>query len=306
MISGTAWDNYNLNLKTLGGKNNLHVTVGIVYQNITESIVEITESNNKNNINETGPHQPRRRFDGPFKTIPLFHVNLKSAKFDFDIDTSEKQDGLYTFKEANNLDIIWLITSIYNYIPMFNGFFSDFVEDPLSLTGVAHLDPISQPPMRNDVVTTMNRSLKIAEEREMIYHPVTYDLAVALKAYCIQVLELTKFDNLIILLGPFHIELAFFGGVGTFIADSSLEYPMIESGILAEGSLNGFIKGKFCHRCTRFHQIIANTLEKMLFERFLSETECTEKFVDIIDMMKTNPDNGRLLEISQQEDLYIS
>ena len=63
---------------------------------------------------------------------------------------------------------------------MFNGFFSQFTTDPLPLTLIACMDPISQPPTRNDVVQeTMRRSLKVAEESGMPYHPVSYDLAVA-------------------------------------------------------------------------------------------------------------------------------
>ena len=46
----------------------------------------------------------------------------------------------------------------------------------------------------------------------------------ALKIYCIQAVQAPKFDILIILLGNFHIELAFFGGVGTHIADSGVEH----------------------------------------------------------------------------------
>ena len=53
----------------------------------------------------------------------------------------------------------------------------------------------------------------------------------------------STFDKLIILLGNFHLELAFFGAVGTFLADSGIEYLITEANVLAEGSLAGFMKG---------------------------------------------------------------
>ena len=59
---------------------------------------------------------------------------------------------------------------------------------------------------------------------------------IILKAYSIQALQ-TPFDKLIILLGNFHLELAFFGAVGTFLAD------ITEANVLAERSLAGFMKG---------------------------------------------------------------
>ena len=85
------------------------------------------------------------------------------------------------------------------------------------------MDPISQPPTRNDVVQeTMVRSLKVANETKQSYAVVSYDLAVALKAYSIQALQAPEFDKLIILLGNFHLELAYFGALGTFLADSGI------------------------------------------------------------------------------------
>ena len=58
------------------------------------------------------------------------------------------------------------------------------------------------------------------------------------KAYSIQALQTPTFDKLIILLGNFHLE-AFFGAVGTFLADSGIEYLITEANVLAEGSLAG-------------------------------------------------------------------
>ena len=66
---------------------------------------------------------------------------------------------------------------------------------------------------------------------------------ITLKAYAIQALQTPTFDKLIILLGNFHLELAFFGAVGTFLADSGIEYLVTEANVLAEGSLAGFMNG---------------------------------------------------------------
>lgn len=134
----------------------------------------------------------------------------------------------------------------------------------------------------------MFRSLKVADETGMPYRPVTYDLAVALKAYSIQALQTPVFDRLIILLGHFHVELAFFGATGTYISDSGIEYLLTEADILAEGSLIGFIKGKLYNRCTRIHQITAMALERALFERFLS-TACTKDHDPLFETIRVLP-----------------
>ena len=275
-MTGTAWDNYDLNMETLDGKNSLHITVGIAYQ----SVIQQQTMGDDDAEQEQGPPsssvagRPRRSFEGAEKIIPPFHTNLELAKFKFeetDQDKLNDSDIGYVLIRAKSLDFAWLVMSFNEQLPLFNGFYSQLVNDPLPLTVVAYMDPISQPPTRNDVVQeTMLRSLKVADETKMPYHPVTYDLAVALKAYSIQSLKSPTFDRLIILLGHFHVELAFFGAVGTYISDSGLQYLLTESNILAEGSLNGFIHGKLCNRCTRIHQVTAMALERALFERFLS------------------------------------
>ena len=70
----------------------------------------------------------------------------------------------------------------------------------LPKTVIAYLDPISQPPTGNDVVQEiMVRSMKVAAENKQEYAIVSYDLAVALKAFSIQSLKSPDFDNLIVL-----------------------------------------------------------------------------------------------------------
>ena len=100
------------------------------------------------------------------------------------------------------------------------------------------------------------------------YAIVTYDLAVAQKTYAILSLKAPAFDRLIILLGNFHLEMAFFGALGTCLADSGIG-NLTEVSVLAEGSLAGFMKGKFYNRCTRIHQILAAVMERALFERYM-------------------------------------
>ena len=90
------------------------------------------------------------------------------------------------------------------------------------------------------------------------------------------------------MLGNFHIELAFFGAVGTFINESGIEYILPEADILAEGSMVGFIKGKFYNRCTRIHQLLANVLEKKVYNRFLKDLDLEELEL-FQQVMKTVP-----------------
>ena len=142
----------------------------------------------------------------------------------------------------------------------------------------------------------MIRTMNVANETGQEYAVVTYDLQVALKAYSIHAIETPMFDKLLVMLGHFHVELAFYGAVGTFINDSGIEYILTEANILAEGSMMGFIKGKLYNRCTRIHKLLANVLEQKLYERFVFETPEVDH--DLFQqVMSTVPvDSGRALE----------
>ena len=83
-------------------------------------------------------------------------------------------------------------------------------------------------------------------------------------------------------------ELAFFGAVGCFLADSGVEYLVNEAGVLAEGSLAGFMKGKFYNRCTRIHQILAAVMEGELFSKYLKVMEDEEESLAIEVMSNYN------------------
>ena len=254
-----------MNMETPDGKKTLHATVGICYQNLLPELELPSTSENMADICVLN-RRPRRRFAEHFRSIPPFRTSLKLAKFPF----NQTEATLSPLKpQHRGLDFLWLVQSVKQALPLFNGYFSQFVTDVRPRSLVAYMDPISEPPTKNDVVQeTMIRSLNVAKETNQNYAVVSYDLAIALKAYSIQALQSPKFDKLVILLGNFHLEMAFFGAVGTYITESGIEYLLTEAGVLGSGSLAGFLKGKFYNRCTRIHQMVALVMEKAIFERY--------------------------------------
>ena len=97
------------------------------------------------------------------------------------------------------------------------------------------------------------------------------------------------------MLGSFHIEFAFYGAVGTMMNDSGLEFILTEADVLAEGSIMGFIKGKFYNRCTRIHEIVANVLEQKIYSRFLLELS-DEEYQFFQDVMNVIPEDQHQVE----------
>ena len=125
----------------------------------------------------------------------------------------------------------------------------------------------------------------MAIETHQEYGVVTYDLAVALNVYSIQTLDAPLFEKLLIMLGHFHLELAFYGVIGTFMNESGAEYLLTESGILAE-SLMSFIRGNYYNRCVRSHDSLALVMERKMYDTFMSTL--THEMNDAINDLLSN------------------
>ena len=85
-----------------------------------------------------------------------------------------------------------------------------------------------------------------------------------------QTLDAPRFDKLLTMLGNFHLELPFYGVIGTFINESGVEYMLTESGILAGGSLMSFIRDKYYNRCVRIYDILPLVMERKMYDTFMS------------------------------------
>ena len=266
LATASVWDNYDANVETLDSKETLHATVGHTYQNILQcgnfqstSVINFREARN------------RRSFEGYQRIIQPYRKALNRAQF-IPSPTSTSLDTNHYSPLLTSLDFLWFWKLSESSVPLHAGFMSNYIRDPLPMQKICYMDPIPKSPTSNDVVReTMIRTPNVAKETGQDYAVVTYDLAIALKAYSIQSLDAPLFDKLLIMLGNFHTELAFYGAVGTYINDSGIEFILSECDVLAEGSMMGFIKGKFYNRCSRIHDLLAIALEKKLYNRFLAD-----------------------------------
>lgn len=139
---------------------------------------------------------------------------------------------------------------------------------------ICYLTPINESPTNIPVVIeTMKQSQSIAAEIGQPCINVTYDLAIAKIAIQVQSTEKPVYDNLFIHLGPFHIMLALFRAIGKFIDDCGPMNIAVESEIIANGSVDGFLKGKHFNRCKRLHPLMALGLEMLCFQSFIEKED---------------------------------
>ena len=299
LATASVWDNNDANVETLDGKATLHSTVGHTYQNI---VTDLNTSSTDHQMIEFREGRSRRQFFGNEREIPPFRKALKSAMFVRDTTTTVEGNKTIPLRP---LQLYWFWKLGDGDTPMHSGFMSKIMEDTLPLQRICYMDPISRSPTNNDVVReTMIRTINVAKETGQEYAVVTYDLAVALKAYSIQAIERPLFDKLLVMLGNFHIELAFYGAVGNLINESGIEYILIEADVLAEGSMVGFMKGKFYNRCTRIHELLANALERKMYQRFVRDLPPVE-IEEFESMMSCVPSDPNKIEEAHLNDPTI-
>ncbi|GFU25149.1 uncharacterized protein TNCV_3360601 [Trichonephila clavipes] len=167
---------------------------------------------------------------------------------------------------------------------MGTGFNSKIIKDTSLKQKVSYLTPINFSPTNVAVVThTMEQAQVVGKECNQTYVQVTYDLAIAKIAYKIQSTSKPQFNNLFIHLGSFHLMMAFFKSIGVFINECGLSYMMIESNIIASGSVNGLVEGKHFNRCKRLHPLRALGLKMLHFDHFLDNIEYNFLKEQVID-----------------------
>ena len=103
--------------------------------------------------------------------------------------------------------------------------------------------------------------------------------------------------------GWFHIELSYYKAIGKFISESGMPYILVESGLLASGSLSGFLEGKNYNRCRRIHELTAIALQTWHFEAFLDrlDGEITKEEIAVLLRSINSEEEGSFISSIPEE-----
>jgi hypothetical protein len=192
-------------------------------------------------------------------------------------------------------------------IPMWPAWNSRITVDPLPQQTVCYLQNISLPPTRLDVVVeTLRIAQSVAVECNERCALVTYDLAIAKPAYQIQAQEAPMFDNVFIMFGAFHIMNAYFSCLGFYIDGSGGDTIMIDTEVLASGSVNGFLLGKHYNRCKRLHPLLSLAFQSLHFKRFLEvKGPVSGDLLNMLEQVADHP-SPELFETLEQDHTFLN
>lgn len=105
------------------------------------------------------------------------------------------------------------------------------------------------------VYTILQRSLQMADQlgqRDVI---IVCDQAIYAKALAIVWQNPQQFQHVVLRMGTFHTLCAFLAAIGKRFSGAGLEDVLIESGIVATGSVSGALQGKHYNRAIRTHKV---------------------------------------------------
>ena len=247
MCTALAWDNFTINISTLSGADSMHHTVGICYQNESQTSREIRKREDTmrkrkiKDITKVLRHEQAQEIE-PYRKKPrMSHFRFENVML----------YPTHSFIQSASFDTLW--TFSFNFlqdIPMWTGWNSERYYEKTPTKKIGHMKPITLPPTRTDVVReTMIQSQNVSAECGSKNKIITYDLAIAKVAKQIQCGECPTFDSIFVMLGGFLVEQNVFSAVGKIIEGSGRPYILSESGAIATGSLPQFLKGKMYYRC---------------------------------------------------------
>lgn len=187
--------------------------MGIVYQNVQKEIGIIEpldmcmEDGNNNGSNVRRRRKYLSEFNSSVETYvkPNQKPSLKLAG----------REPIFPdmWEKAVNLNNMWMLNHAFKLDGTKRWFAwnSERMEDKNPIQNIGYLPNLNMSPTSDAVVLkTLEIAQKIAEETNQNRIIVTYDLAIASKAYRIQANLAPRFDNIFINMGAFHTELSFF------------------------------------------------------------------------------------------------
>ena len=174
------------------------------------------------------------------------------------------------------------------------------VEVP-SKSVIGYLPIIDISPTEMDtILNILKQSVDIADKLKLGTIVLVMDQAIY--AQLIRWRNPQYMEKLVIRLGVFHTAISFLGCLGKRFRDAGLRDIVIESEIIATGSVNGVFTGKHYNREVRVHKLVAEAIQHMRLTAYLNtipEVEA-EKVKSIITALSQS-----FHEILKGEDFHL-
>ena len=268
-----VWDNIDFREETQSGHETTHHTNGIIVQ----------KNNFETNvcIPKTGLKSGKRTFEPPVANTFEYYAK-KSAGILNKFVLSEVKNTEQPYL-AKKIDDVYILSKLFLDTDVFagwTGFNIKMCPDNIPLSSIKYLPVIeANPTEMSTIYTILLKSIEIADKLEIDSLVLVSDQAIYSKIQQIRWKNDVFNQRLVVRLGEFHTVMAFLSVIGKRFKDAGLINIIIESEIVAAGSVDGVISGKHYNRSLRTHKLLFEAFSQMLWSAFLqsvTEEICTE------------------------------
>ena len=277
--------------ETPSGAGTTHTAHGIIIQEVSTA---------KENISESPEEFDQARTKSRSAKCTSQNIELYYAKNKVDPNITVSKT-----EAASNLTLWFLCRSgvlrhAAQVVPPWAGWVwltETSKNSSIQQSAVDYMAPVFAPVTEK---ATVQHILKLSQQASLEvqkYKVVTFDLAVAKKAYSLVWQSPEEFSDVIVRMGSFHLTCAFMGALGKKMRCSGLEEVLIESGICVSGSIEQVLTGKHYNHALRVHKVVYEALERILLQVYESLHGCLfdEQGVTTLDHLAKNPCKDNLL-----------
>ena len=221
-------------------------------------------------------------------------IKVPSTRLESYFGTSQKKDGPACIgqglnvkedphssaqEEPRSLDQAFVMTRMstsgeegHSGIPSCTGFNTSLQSNIPALSIVGYLPAIDASPTQMEAVKSiLTRSIKYADVLHLAVVVLVFDQAIYAKAQKIIWEDETEDwkKRLVVRLGGFHTKRSYLSCIGIRYKDAGLTDIIIESGLVASGSVKGVMNGHHYNRAFRTHKIVSEAMQRLRFQQFL-------------------------------------
>lgn len=306
VFTNLVYDNIDFLEETLSGAGTSHYTNGIMFQlKQNSSSVTVTVPAAQGDVPKS-----KKTFTPTKHNIDPFFLFKKVGPSTPNIDLTGDKTMYEISKHTDQAYVVSKTSSDPNTAPTSYGWTASnkLANKPLPESVIHYLPIIEASPTEYATVKhVLDSAMATADNLRCDTVVVVFDQAIYAKAQQIRWDDSVLQDKLVIRLGEFHTLMTYLAAIGKRFASSGLEDILVESGVIANGSLKGVLNGHMYNRSIRAHKLLFEALARLQVADFMSSSDVSMRTrIDGITPLIKRSDKADLDDIVKQFTTHIT
>ena len=269
-----AFDNIDRVEETLSGSGTSHRVNGIIIQPLTLSCEPKLPK--KPSVDKK---EKKRSIEPSDHPLPLYISGKRASPPPLLAVDSSSQNVSDAITVAANKNLIWIIARAHapshQTINSWTGF-NIRIRDHLTFLedNIGYLPTINAPATNTSTVyEILCQSVAIQKQLQLETIAVVMDQALYSKACEVIWKHQIQFQDIVLMMGNFHIICNLSSIIGKMFGSAGLRDLAVESGVIAEGSIDKVLEGKQYNRAVRLHKLTYEALLRLAWLGFIDWME---------------------------------